>query len=91
MAFSLASCCCRISAESKAFQLQRQLDTIKSEKLRVENGVYVCVRREVGGGLHVRGASSLFSFPERDELKHRTEELGAQMQELFQKVCGCVC
>ena len=32
-----------------------------------------------------------FSFPERDELKHRTEELGAQIQELFQKVCVVVC
>ena len=48
----------------------------------------MCVGRE--GGVHVSGASSLFSFPERDELKHRTEELGAQIQELFQKVCGCV-
>ena len=30
---------------------------------------------------------SYVSLPERDELKHRTEELGAQIQELFQKVC----
>ena len=51
MVFSLASCRCRISAESKAFQLQRQVDTIKSEKLRVENGVCVCWEggREEGG------------------------------------------
>ena len=39
MVFSVASCYCRISAETKAFQLQRQVDTVKSEKLRVENGV----------------------------------------------------
>ena len=32
-----------MSAESKSFQLQRQLDTVKSEKLRVETGVCVCV------------------------------------------------
>ena len=56
MVFSLGFCCCRISAESKAFQLQRQVDTIKSEKLRVENGM--CVLG--GGGVHVSGASSLF-------------------------------
>ena len=41
MAFSITSCHCRISAETKAFQLQRQVDTVKSEKLRVENGVCV--------------------------------------------------
>ena len=46
MTFSIASCYCRISAETKAFQLQRQVDTVKSEKLRVENGVCVCVGRE---------------------------------------------
>ena len=39
----------------------------------------------------VRSTYSFVSLPERDELKHRTEELGAQIQELFQKVCGCVC
>ena len=55
--------------------------------------VCVCAGREGGRrGVHMcdRHFSS-FSFPERDELKHRTEELGAQMQEIFQKVCGCVC
>ena len=45
MAFSVTSCYCRISAETKAFQLQRQVDTVKSEKLRVENGVCVCRER----------------------------------------------
>ena len=48
MVFSLGFCCCRISAESKAFQLQRQVDTIKSEKLRVESGV--CWEEGGGGG-----------------------------------------
>jgi len=42
-----------MSAESKSFQLQRQLDTVKSEKLRVETGVCVGVCVGVVCGLVV--------------------------------------